>query len=287
MTLPEQPVPGSEGSEVSPDVITDEMLGTEGVAPVVPVETPPAPEVMPGQEPVDATALKSALEETRKELEDLKSRSAQDMDSLRSTLDRSRSAALSEKDAELEAAEARMHAAVTANLDEADALKYTQQVQEQKIEMLKNRLAQADARSEAMVNMDSWTRGFMQMGVRYDQIDRSSPETCIQTGYAAIEANRQGDLAKITEMENTIRQLQAAKEAGTPPGTTPVTPRAPEAPPTLGTQTGTAPSQVKTIGQLLTSLESQLGYKVSEDEMWSMINSGQLSQNILSGLLVP
>ena len=276
-------VPASEDPEVSSVVTPDMLQKVEGVAPVKPVT--PAQETMPGKEPEDVEALRTALEQTRQELADIQKRSQDDMNALRSTLERGRYQALAAKDQELEEADARMHAAITRNMDEAEALKYTNTILEQKVQMLKDRGTEAEQRLQAQQNMDAWTRGFMQMGVNYDQIDRSSPESCIQSGYAALEQNRQRDLSKITELENTIRQLQAAKEAEVTPQPK-AEPRVPEAPPTLGTQIGKVPSQTKTIGELLTSLQAQLGYKVTEDEMWSMINSGQLSQDILSGLIV-
>lgn len=279
-------VPASDEAEVS-ESLTPEMLGIEGVTSAAPT---PATGVTPGQETEDAAELRAKLEQVTSELDAFKNRANDDMNALRSSLDRSRSAALAEKDREVDEATARMHAAVKANLDEQQALEYDLTIKSQQVDMYRDRYENLQAELDAKANMDSWTRGFMQMGVPYTDLDHSSPEALITSGYASIEAGRQSNLAKITELENTIRQLQAHKEAGTTPApTTPApTPRAPvEAPPTLGTQAGTTPSATKTIGQLLTSLEAQLGYKVTEDEMWNMVNNGQIPMDVLSGLIIP
>jgi hypothetical protein len=230
-------------------------------------------------QPADVEKLRAELESAQQKV----SKYEKDMDRLRSSYDQRYSQDLSKAKTEAQKAKEAMQQAIMANLDDADRLAYERDIERERRLELEQELQAKDQSVAAIQSMNNYAQAFMKMGVKYDDLDFSSPDQLYASGWQGVMKVQDGLRNRIEELEArgaTPEAAQAQAQAEqSPRSSANVT-----APPIMA-QHGDAPSGEKTIQDVIKALSAQYpNVQWNEDMIMTYIGRNQLPANILDGV---
>jgi hypothetical protein len=242
---------------------------------------------MPEQEAVDVGKLQEQVSEYERKLKELEEARERDVAQLRSTLDQTYSQKERDYETRIRDYEDKMHQAAMANMDEQERIAYRLQVAEDRNRQLREAAERAQREADANRGMMSYAQGFMQQGVKFEELDFSDISSVYASGWAALERrNRERD-----QQLDTLRQEVEAYKSGQGPAPNQATAsgvqRQPQAQPQrqttqVVTQHGQQPSGTKSIGDVIRALEAQFpGQKFDEDKVFTWIERRYISPEIL------
>lgn len=257
---------------------------TGGVAPekdVMPAEGVPAPAPKPApqpepvdapEQPVDAEAeWKTAIAaETAK----VEAKYKRDMARLQSTLDARRAAEVGQREREIEALRRQQEAELMSRMTDEERTAYEREVLNERTATLQEQLEQERQARSAAMQMLQYHNRLSSLGVPMDGLDFSDPE-----GFFRAADEKFEDYIRDLQAKATQRPTQPAPEA--PPVTPSPVPGRPR-PPQVVTTTGTpAPSLTpnQAFDQLRKLQSERAGRQLSEEEVWRMIETGQIDLN--------
>ena len=226
----------------------------------------------------DVGKLKQELEDAQALLDKAKKQAERDISNVRSSLDQRHSRDMDEMRGQLDSYETRMHQTAMSSMDEAEKVQYELQVERNRRERLETELAQARGASESVKAMNQYAQGFMELGVKYENLDFSNPETLYASGWEGVAGVRKSLLERIDLLENPAEP------------TTPVTPENPATPatpvaPAVMAQHGQQPSATKSITDVITALSAQYpDSQWTEDKVVSFVERGLLPKTIIEGV---
>lgn len=239
----------------------------------------PSPqEGMARQDAADVETLRAELEKANERVQKYE----KDMDRLRSSYDQRYSQDLSQAKTEAQKAKEAMQQAIMANLDDADRLAYERDIERERRQELENELRLQEQRVAAAQSMNNYAQAFMKMGVKYDELDFSSPDQLYASGWQGVMKVQDGLRNRIEQLEAQgatpeAAQQQASAEAGRSSANV-------TAPPIMA-QHGDAPSGEKTIQDVIKALSAQYpNVQWNEDMIMTYIGRNQLPANILDGV---
>jgi len=230
----------------------------------------------------DVGKLKQELEDAEAQLAKGKKQAERDISNVRSSLDQRHSRDMDEMRGQLDNYETRMHQTAMSSMDDAEKVQYELQVERNRRERLETELAQARGASESAKAMNQYAQGFMELGVKYENLDFTNPEALYASGWEGVAGVRKSLLERIDTLENPVEPVAPEVQ---PDGTiTPVTPVTPVAPKVM-VQHGQQPSATKSIGDVITALTAQYpDSKWTEDKVVSYVERGLLPKSIVEGV---
>src|SRR3972149_9375815 len=223
------------------------------VAPTAPVPAGTSPEATPqqpaGTTQVEIDVLKAQLEAENK----------RNISRLQSSLMSQQETNKRQWETEREEYERKLAESYMSGMDEKERGEYERDLLRNRLATMEQKLSVSETEKQQTASMVQSAAWFMQMGVKPDTLDWSTPESLAQTGTEALQAH-------VKSMEQRLAEF-ANKPA--PATHTPATPSQPAATPTpvVTTNTGT-PSTVSTFEDIRRGLQEQLGKPVTDEDVF-------------------
>jgi len=235
----------------------------------------------------DVEKLKAELEAERQRSQTLE----QDINKLRSSLDRRLHETTAEYEARVREAEERWAQAAMANMDEQERLEFQLQLARERAARLEEQTRQYEEMLQATQAMNQYAQWYMQQGVPYTDLDFSSPDALIASGTKAMERINQERMKELEELRKQVeeykkREMTSTQATQTPaqallqqqpteqPKTTPVV-----------TQHGAAQTKKVSPSEVLQALEAQYpGRKFTLDDLLTMVEQRQIDPKILESI---
>jgi len=223
------------------------------VAPTAPVPAGPSPEATP-QQPVGTTQVEIDVLKAQLEAENKRNISR-----LQSSLMSQQETNKRQWETEREEYERKLAESYMSGMDEKERGEYERDLLRNRLATMEQKLSVSETEKQQTASMVQSAAWFMQMGVKPDTLDWSTPESLAQTGTEALQAH-------VKSMEQRLAEF-ANKPA--PATHTPATPSQPAATPTpvVTTNTGT-PSTVSTFEDIRRGLQEQLGKPVTDEDVF-------------------
>lgn len=225
-----------------------------------------------GQE--DAAKIQAELARAQEEIAKLQEMRERDVSAVRSSLDQRHAREMADVRTQLKEYEDRMHNAAMQNMDEQEKIAYELEVERNRRARLEQELSQERQVREQTNQMNQYAQGFVELGVPYEELDFTDPNSLWTSGWEGTKKAR-------AELLERVRKLETG-ETSTPaeqPKTT-----APEAPKVM-TQHGSQPSENRTIGDVIMALKAQYPEtQWTEDKVVTQVERGQLPRSIIEGI---
>lgn len=244
MTLPSGAPPVGPGTPPAP-------------APAGPTEPVVTPQQPTGSEPQDIEAIKAQLaDENKRNISRLQSSLMSQQETQKRTWE-----------SEREEYERKLAEAYMSGMDEKERDVYERDLLRNRLSTMEQRLATAESQRQSTNNMMQSAGWFMQMGVKPDQLDWSSPESLAQTGTEALQSH-------VRDMDSKLAAYANRSAPVVPTAPVPVTPGLPAATPTpvVTTNTGT-PSTTATFEDIRRSLSESVGRQLTDEDVFRMADS--------------
>jgi hypothetical protein len=242
-------------------------------------EGDPVDEGLAQEQQEDVGKLKQDLEKAQAEAEEVRRQAEADLSRMRSSLDQRHAQDMGTVRSQLEESERRMHQAAMSNMDEQEKIAYQLEVERTKRQQAEADLAASRQAGESVRAMNQYAQGFMELGVKYENLDFTSPESLYASGWDGVSAVRKSLLERIDALENPPGQDPSQVTPTTPAGGQP-----PTAPPVMA-QHGAQPSDTRSIGEVITALNAQYPETAwSEDKVVSYVERGLLPRSVIEGV---
>ena len=174
-----------------------------------PVATPQQPT---GSEPQDIEAIKAQLaDENKRNISRLQSSLMSQQETQKRTWESQR-----------EEYERKLAEAYMSGMDEKERDVYERDLLRNRVSQMEQKVSEAENQRQVTTNMMQSAGWFMQMGVKPDQLDWTSPESLAQSGTEGLQAH-------VRDMESKLANYANRPAPAAPTAPTPVTPGLPAA----------------------------------------------------------
>jgi len=255
-----------------------------------------SPESEQGEQPTGEMAQAGAedVEKLRAELEAERQRSQtleQDINRLRSSLDRRLHETTQEYEARVREAEERWAQAAMANMDEQERMEFQLQLARERAARLEEQTRQYEDMLRATQAMNQYAQWYMRQGVPLDNLDFSSPDALIESGTQALERINQERMKELEELRKKVAEYEQHGQTNQPTQQTPaqalLQPQGTEPPratPVI-TQRGATQTAKVSPSEVLQALEAQYpGRKFTLDDLLTMVEQRQIDPSILESI---
>ena len=271
MALPTQ-IPGGGdglGSLVAP-VVPAGTPAPSGVAPATPANTPAGDD------------WRTRFEESQRALEEIRTNAERDVRGVKSSLQQQIAAMERQREDERRALEAQIHSLSTKGLDENERSKYELGVARDRLTQMEKQRETDMAQLQTLQDVPRYISSFLALGVQPDKlvVDQGL-EALLESGWREVVATREALVQENTRLKSGSGTIVPAVPAGGVGGSTLIQA------PLVASPSGGTPVMGNTWPQVVKAVSDQFGRPVTQEEVYRMIELGQLSPTIIPGLQAP
>lgn len=195
---------------------------------------------------------------------------------------------------ELQTIQARLVESETKDLDDAAKLQYQSDYNSQRYNQLQKQNTELQRELENTKTMNDYIQEYQKLGIDMKELDTSSPEALVNSGWTAILADRSRMQALIDAEQQAPTAPPETPVAPDPifPGRQPQVPSQPQAPPqapaVVTQRTGSAPVLDASISSMLTLVREQYGKpELTVEQMFRMADQGKVDVQAMLDNAVP
>jgi hypothetical protein len=206
----------------------------------------------------------------------------EDMNKMRSTYDRNAAQKEAEFAKERQEMERRLFELRVQDMEDSERTQYERDYYEQQLNEMRSVAEQQRLRAENLAQVPSYLKMFVEAGVPLDELDTANPDELLRSGWEGMVNANVTYRQKLADMESRLKELESGEpkqKEKKPAVQTKET--APKKPSPVVTEHGETPSDIPSRGDVMKALEAELGYPPTEDEVFTMVEQGELKPEIL------
>lgn len=265
MTLPNQ-IPGGATPEGSPVLPVGTPLGG-GVVPTTPAQ------------PVSADDWKARYDATLAELENIRSSSERDLRGVKSSLQSQIAGLERQRDEERQRLEAQVHQLATKGLDENEQTKYNFKLAQDHLTQKDQQLAQMQSQLQTLQEVPRYISSFLALGISPNKlVVDQGVDALLESGWRELVTTFEATKAELAQYKSGSGTIVPAVPGGGVGGIAPMTA------PLVASPAGGTAMLGNAWPQVIKAVSDQFGYPVTQEEIYRMVELGQLSSDIIPGM---